>query len=119
MKKNTGGGEQQRERFIAARFVEGRITLFYDPAAMLFLERRDLTLSPQHGPVFIFTAASTTPLQPPLLWLHAVCCVCVCVSERRLYCVILMVSTDRRPGDGFIQRVSLGQHAGQNPQQAL
>lgn len=82
-REKTRGGEQQQERFIAAEFVEGRITSFYDLSALL--ERRDLKVTPQHGPVFVFTAVSTTPLQPPLLWLQAVCLACACVSESVQY----------------------------------
>lgn len=69
-KQRTAAGKIQ-----SWSFVRGRITSFYDPEALLFLgrRRRDLTLTSQHSPVFVFTAASTPRLQPPLLWIHAVC----------------------------------------------
>lgn len=75
------GGEDQEVENSSRKNLElvvcrGRITSFYDPEALLFLgrrRRRDLTLTSQHSPVFVFTAASTPRLQPPLLWIHAVC----------------------------------------------
>lgn len=74
--RNKREGVNQRKttsagRFIAARCAEGRIASFYDPAALLFLERRDLTPSPQHG-LYLLSQLPERALTAPLLQPHTV-----------------------------------------------
>lgn len=53
----------------------GGITWFYDPAALLSLQTRGLTLTHKHG-LCLFLQLHPRDLYNPLMWLHAVCCLC-------------------------------------------
>lgn len=89
----TGEAEEKKSaagEIYSWSFVEGRITSFYDPAALLFLERRrDLTPAP-HSTVFVFTAASTTPFTASTV-VASRCLPCVGVRYSVCACIMIFI----------------------------